>query len=175
MHLKRQMKIERHAFQTLFLHAQRVKILAVHLWCNRCDLNITICIYAFHQSCWSKIKSAIWRLRPIVPIKTHALQWCQAFLDVFEQSNYLDTTILKFLPPYTSRSISACEKCFKVRFHWENREKLVLKCRRSSSNLQNENPLIRQEIELIQALSQVRLCVFILISLPITLDFNFEL
>ena len=61
-----------------------------------------------------------------------------------------------------------------MRFHRENREKSVIECRQSSSKLQNEKPLIQRSIGSFRALSQVRICVFLLIFLPITLDFNFE-
>ena len=54
--------------------------------------------------------------------------------------------------------------------HRENREKLI----RSSLNSHNKNPLIRQAIGSIQALSWVKNYFFILIFLPITLYLNFE-
>ena len=53
-------------------------------------------------------------------------------------------------------------------------EKLILECQRSSSNLRNEKPLIQREIGSIKALCWVGNHVFILISLPIALDFTFE-
>ena len=51
---------------------------------------------------------------------------------------------------------------------------MLLECRRSSSNSRNEKPLIWQAIGSIQALSRFRIRVFLIISLLITLDFNFE-
>ena len=53
-------------------------------------------------------------------------------------------------------------------------EKSILEHQQSSSNFQNEKPLISQAIGSIRALSWVRNYVFVLIFLPITLDFNFE-
>ena len=53
-------------------------------------------------------------------------------------------------------------------------EILLLECQQSSLKSRNEKPLIWRSIGSFQVLSQVRLCVFILISFPITLGFIFE-
>ena len=82
---------------------------------------------------------------------------------------------LNFLLPFTSRLISITEECLKVRFRWENREKLLLECWWLFLNSRNEKSLIRQSIGSIRVLSRVRIRVLPLIFLPITLDFNFEL
>ena len=51
---------------------------------------------------------------------------------------------------------------------------MIFELQRWSLNLQNKKPLIGQAIGSICALSWVRNCVFVLISLPIILDFNFK-
>ena len=59
-------------------------------------------------------------------------------------------------------------------FHVENTEKSLLECRQSSSKSWNEKPLIRRSIGLFRALARVRIDIFFLIFLPITLNFNFK-
>ena len=62
-----------------------------------------------------------------------------------------------------------------MRFHEKKRENFLLEGQQLSKKLRNEKPLIWQSIGSFRALSWVRICVFLLISLSIVLDFYFEL
>ena len=93
---------------------------------------------------------------------------------VFQVIELFRQKSLNLLLSLSSRSISESKECLKVRFGRDNREKLLLECRRSSSKSRNEKPLIRQSIGSFQLLSRVRILVFLLISLPITSNFIFE-
>ena len=62
----------------------------------------------------------------------------------------------------------------KSRFSEENQKKSPLKRRTSFYKSRNENPFIWLLIGSFRAQLQVRLRVFLLIFLPIALDFNFE-
>ena len=96
------------------------------------------------------------------------------FLGVLSNQSVYKSQSLNLLLSSSSRSILASKGHLKVRFCWENREKLLLECRRPSLNPRNEKALIRWAIGSIQALSRVRIPVYLLISFPIKLDLNFK-
>ena len=74
---------------------------------------------------------------------------------------------------YSSRLIFASNEWSKVRFCQKNWENSPLECRRSFSKLQNEKPLNRRSIGF-QKLCEVRLCVFLILFRPVSLDYNLE-
>ena len=74
----------------------------------------------------------------------------------------------------SSTLLSASWECSKSRFGGDSQKKSPLECQTSFSKLQNENSRIRPLIESFRAQFQVRLRVFLLIYLPVALDFNFE-
>ena len=161
-------------FHTFLLHEWRGKLSAVHLRSNGWDLRVTIHIYAFHQRRWSKIRKSIQWLHPILPINWDVLRWCKSFLGFSSNQTVETPQSLNLLLSFTS-NLYAFKECLKVKLCRENREKLIHEHQRSSSNSWNENPLIRQEVGSIWALSWVRNRVFVLIFLPISLDFNLKL
>ena len=61
-----------------------------------------------------------------------------------------------------------------MKFHRENWEKLPLESQISYLELHNEETLIRQPVGSFRAQIQVTLCVFLLISFPVSLYFNFK-
>ena len=67
---------------TILLHTWYDEIWAFHLQSNGRDLMATICIRAFHQSRWLKMKIQILQSLTIFPINWYVLRRCKPFRGV---------------------------------------------------------------------------------------------
>ena len=117
-----------------------------------------------------EMKQQIRQLRPKLFIYTNVLR--RKIYSWMFSSNLIAWTppSLNLSLSSSSRLIFASKEWLKVRFFRKNRENLSLECQGLPSKLRNEKPLIQLSIGSFRMLYQVRLCVFLLIFCPVSLD-----